>query len=244
MLLAYYVKGCPILCKGVWQVPTLQQHHATVKRGTYTKERPLAIRPMGIGHSRTLSYWLMAAQVPHRRDWLCHQMGWGQNIGHYHRKNVWNFVWKSIICRLGIPRVFVSDNKKQFDNSTFTDFCSKLGIKNHYSSPTHPQANGQVEVTNWSLLKIIKTQLEGAKGIWPDELPSILWAYRTTARTPTGETPFRLAYGNDVVIPVEIGLTSYRVENYVEKKNEEAIRLQLDLMDEVRATAKQRLTRY
>ena len=159
-------------------------------------------------------------------------------------RNIWSFVWKNIICRFRIPRVLVSDNGKQFDNNTFKDFCSELGIKNHHSSSAHPQANGQVEVTNWSLLKIIKTQLEGVKGIWPDKLPSILWAYWTTARTPTGETPFRLAYENDVVIPIEIGLTSYRVENYVEKKNEEAIHLQLDLMDEVRATAKQRLTRY
>ena len=78
---------------------------------------------------------------------------------------------------------------------------------------------------NRSLLKIIKTRVEGAKGIWPDELPSILWAYRTTTRTPTRETPFRLAYESDAVIPAEIGLTSYRVENYVEEKNEEAIHL-------------------
>ena len=121
--------------------------------------------------------------------------------------------------------MLVSDNGKQFDYSAFRDFCSELGIKNHYSSPAHPQANGQVEVTNRSLLKIIKTRLEGAKGIWPDELPSVLWAYRTTARTPTGETPFRLAYGSEVVIPVEVGLTSYRVENYDEDKNKEAMRL-------------------
>ena len=105
-------------------------------------------------------------------------------------KNIQNFFWRNIICRYGIPRVLVSDNGKQFDNSAFNDFCSELGIKNHYSSPAHPQANGQVEVTNRSLLKIIKTQLERAKGIWPDKLPSILWEYRTTARTPTGETPF------------------------------------------------------
>ena len=94
------------------------------------------------------------------------------------------------------------------------------------------------------MLKIIKTRLEGAKGIWPNKLPSILWAYRTTARTPIGETLFRLAYRSDAVILVEIGLTSYRVENYTEEKNEEAIRLQLDLVDEVHATAEQRLTRY
>ena len=78
---------------------------------------------------------------------------------------------------------------------------------------------------NRSLLKIIKTRLEGVNGIWPDELPSILWAYQTTARNPTGETPFRLAYGSDAVIPTEIGLTSYRMENYAEEKNEEAIHL-------------------
>ena len=123
-------------------------------------------------------------------------------------KSIRTFVSRNIICRYRIPRVLVSDNGKQFDNSAFKDFCSELGIKNHYSSPAHPQANGQVEVMNQTLLKINKTRLEGAKGIWPDELPSVLWAYRTT---PTRETPFRLTYGADAIIPAEVGLTSYRV---------------------------------
>ena len=60
--------------------------------------------------------------------------------------------------------MLVSDNEKQFDNSAFREFCTELDIKNHYSSPAHPQANGQVEVTDRTLLKIIKTQLEGGKG--------------------------------------------------------------------------------
>ena len=41
-----------------------------------------------------------------------------------------------------------------------------------------------------------------------------------------------------------MGLTSYRVESYDEDKNKEAIRLQLNLVDKVRAAAEQRLTRY
>ena len=138
-------------------------------------------------------------------------------------KNVRNFVWRCIICRFGIPRVLISDNRRQFDNELFWDFCSQLGIKNHYSSPAHTQANGQVEVTNRSLLKIIKTRLEGAKGIWPEELPSILWAYKTTARTPTGETSFRLTYESEVVISAEVGITSYRVHNHDENRNDEAM---------------------
>ena len=63
-------------------------------------------------------------------------------------KSIRTFAWRNIICRYGIPRVLVSDNGKRFDNSAFRDFCSELGIKNHYSSPAHPQTNGQVEVTN------------------------------------------------------------------------------------------------
>ena len=39
-------------------------------------------------------------------------------------KNVRSFVWKNIIYRYGIPWVLVSDNKKQFDNDAFRDFCS------------------------------------------------------------------------------------------------------------------------
>ena len=72
-------------------------------------------------------------------------------------KNLRGFVWKTIICRFGIPRVFISDNGRQFDNSPYREFCEELGIRNHYSSPSHPQANGQMEVTNRSLLKMIKT---------------------------------------------------------------------------------------
>ena len=59
-----------------------------------------------------------------------------------------------------------------------------------------------------------------------------------TARTPTREMPFRLAYGSEVVIPAEVELTSYRVDNHDEGRNDEAMRLQLDLLDEVRTTAK------
>jgi ribonuclease HI len=80
-------------------------------------------------------------------------------------KNVKSFVWKAVICRFGIPQVLISDNGKQFDNGPFREMCSQLNIKNHYSSPRHPQANGQVEVTNRTLLKQIKTRLEGAKSM-------------------------------------------------------------------------------
>ena len=85
-----------------------------------------------------------------------------------------SFVWKNIICRFGVPRVIISNNGKQSDNPKFRKFCQDLGVKNHYSSPRHPQANGQTEVTNRNLFKIIKIRLEGEKGAWPEELQNVL----------------------------------------------------------------------
>ena len=78
-----------------------------------------------------------------------------------------------------------------------------------------------------------------------------MWAYRTTTRTPTGETPFRLTYGIEAVIPVEIGLTTWRTSHHDEDSNDSQLRTNLDLLDEVRDQAEaktkayqQRMARY
>ena len=84
------------------------------------------------------------------------------------------------------------------------------------------------------LLKIIKARLEEVKGAWPEELPNVLWAYKTTARTSIGETPFRLTYGIEAVIPVEAGVTSMRREAFSEDNNDDQLRVSLDCLDKVR----------
>ena len=148
------------------------------------------------------------------------------------------------MCRFGIPQTIISDNGRQFDRWEFHSFCSNLGIRNKYSSPGHPQANRQIEMTNRTLLKIIKARLVGAKGAWPEELPSVLWAYQTTARTSIGETPFNLTHGPEAVIPVEIGLTSLRKEFFNEDNNDDQLKLNLDCLDEARDQASQRMAKY
>ena len=126
----------------------------------------------------------------------------------------------------------MSDNGKQFDNPKFRDFCAELGIRNYYSSLAHPQSNGQAEVTIRTLKVALKTKLEGLKGKWVEYLPEVLWAYRTTRKSATQETPFALAFGTEAVAPVEIGLKSLRIELASVEHNEEALRLNLDLIDE------------
>ena len=68
----------------------------------------------------------------------------------------------------------MSYNGKQFDNPKFRDFYVELGIKNYYSSSTHPQSNGQAEVTIRTLKAALKTKLEDLKEKWVEYLPEVL----------------------------------------------------------------------
>ncbi|MCI66857.1 gypsy retrotransposon integrase-like protein, partial [Trifolium medium] len=66
----------------------------------------------------------------------------------------------------------------------------------------------------------------------------VLWAYRTTPHSTTGETPFQLVYGTEAVIPVEIGEPSRRTEQSLDEElNDEALREELDLVEENRTGA-------
>ena len=138
----------------------------------------------------------------------------------------------------------MSDNGKQFDNPKFRDFYAELGIKNYYSSPAHPQSNGQAEVTIRTLKTTLKTKLEDLKGKWVEYLPEVLWACRTTRKLATQETPFALAFGTEVVDPVEVGLKSPRIELANIKHNEEVLRLNLDLLEEKREQVLKRMEDY
>ena len=159
-------------------------------------------------------------------------------------KKIESMVWQNIICRFGIPRTIVADHGKQFDCDSFRQFCEGLHIRLSLASVSYPQSNGQAESTNKTILHGLKTRLDKAKGAWVEQLPTILWAYRTTSRVSTGETPFNLVYGTEALIPVEIGVGSARVEKFDEQVNQEVLRENLDLIDEKREKACMRLEAY
>ena len=154
------------------------------------------------------------------------------------------FLWKSIITRFGIPWAVISDNGTQFESKLFKGFCSDLSIRNFFSSPGYPQSNGQAEVSNKVVLSGIKRKLEAAKGRWVEELPSILWTYRTTLRKSTNETPFALAFGVEAVIPLEIGMPTIRTTEFAVRTNEDNLRKDLDLVEERRDLAMVHLATY
>ena len=76
-----------------------------------------------------------------------------------------------------------------------------------------------------------------------EELPGVLWAYRTTALKLIGVSPFALTYGMEAVIPTEIGLPTVRAST-PKSANEESIIKELDTSDELREAAAIRVASY
>ncbi|XP_077251974.1 uncharacterized protein LOC143891236 [Tasmannia lanceolata] len=120
----------------------------------------------------------------------------------------------------------------------------KKEARKRFTLVAHPQTNGQAEVTNRILLQGIKKRLDEKAGRWADELYHVLWAYRTTPRTPTGESPFNLSFGTEAVIPVDIGTPSPRVTSFNEQLNSDGLRANLDLLEEIREESRIRVAAY
>ncbi|VFQ79290.1 unnamed protein product [Cuscuta campestris] len=147
------------------------------------------------------------------------------------------FVSKQILCRFGVPQQIITENGTQFEARGFNEFLQSWGIKHSYAAVGYPQTNGQVENTNRTIVDGLKKKIMECKSTWVEELPYILWTYRTTPRKATGETPFSLTYGFEARAPAETSLLSYRVETFDAQENEENLRAELHLIDERRERA-------
>ena len=138
----------------------------------------------------------------------------------------------------------ISNNGLQFDSKMFRKYCGELGIINRYPTPAYPQGNGQAEAVNKVIVSGLKKRSDDAKDKWVEELPHVLWTYRTTLRRSTGETPFSLTYGAETVIPLETGFSTTRTSSFNPKDNDEQLTRNLDLIEERREDAMVQLAYY
>ena len=119
--------------------------------------------------------------------------------------------------------MLISDNGLQFDSKMFRKYCGELGIKNRYSTLAYPQGNGQMKAVNKVIVSGLKKMLDDAKGKWVEELPHVLWTYRTTPRRSTGETLFSMTYGVEAIIPLETGFPMSRTSSFNPRDNDKQL---------------------
>ncbi|XP_072077924.1 uncharacterized protein [Arachis hypogaea] len=125
---------------------------------------------------------------------------------------------------------------RQYDRIVKQKLKAELKIKQHFSSVEHPQTNGLAEAANKVILPALRKKLDDAKGLWAELIPEIIWGYNITIHSTTKETPFRLVYSSDAMIPVEISQSSLRTELADQTTKDIAQQSKLDLIEELRSS--------
>ncbi|GJZ33478.1 reverse transcriptase domain-containing protein, partial [Tanacetum coccineum] len=116
---------------------------------------------------------------------------------------------RRLFARFGVPKALISDRGTHFCNSQLEKALQKYGVTYKLSTTYHPQTNGQTEVTNRAIKRILERSVGYNPKNWFEKLDDALWAFRTAYNTPTGCTPFRLVYGKACHLPVEIKHKAY-----------------------------------
>ena len=96
---------------------------------------------------------------------------------------------EEVIPWFGVPECLLSDRGANLLSHLVLDLCKMLGITKLNTSSYHPQCDGAVERFNRTLKQALRKHVAQFGRQWDRYLPGILWAYRNTPHSSTGEKP-------------------------------------------------------
>jgi len=114
----------------------------------------------------------------------------------------------------------------------------KYGVVHKLSIPYHPQTNGQVEISNREIKRILEKIVQPNKKDWSNRLEDALWAHKTAYKAPIWMSPYRVVFGKPCHLLVSSLLAVKSCNFYLDQAREER-KLQLNELDEIRLEAYQ-----
>jgi hypothetical protein len=118
-------------------------------------------------------------------------------------QTVVRFLKEDIISKFGTPRCILTDNGTHFTSSLTNELIKQIGATHLYSTPYHPQSNGQIERFNSTMDAKIAALSNSRKTNWDDQLALVTFNYNTSIHSSTKEVPFEMMYGRKPVLPFD-----------------------------------------
>ena len=114
--------------------------------------------------------------------------------------------FQHIVYRFGMPSVIHSDQGREFENNLMQELCLLCGAHKTQTTPYHPASDGLVERFNRTLLMMLAMFTGENWDDWDDLLPAGMMAYRLSVHESTGFSPYRLMFGEECTLPMDVGL--------------------------------------
>jgi transposase InsO family protein len=143
-------------------------------------------------------------------------------------QTVVRFIKEDIITKFGTPHCILTDNGTHFTSSVTNELFKCVGTTHIYSTPYHPQTNGQVERYNSTMDAKIAALSNLRKTDWDDQLSFVTFNYNTSIHASTKQVPFQMMYGRLPVLPFdhqEGNVTLHYDSEHTKKLNEFLIKL-------------------
>ena len=118
-------------------------------------------------------------------------------------KTAVRFLKEDIITKFGTPRSIIIDNKTHFTSTMMNELIKQIGATHLYSTPYHPQTNGQIERYNSIMDAKIAVLSNLRKTDWKDQLSFVTFNYDGSIHSSTKQVPFEMMYGPVPLLPFD-----------------------------------------
>ncbi|RDY06188.1 pol, partial [Mucuna pruriens] len=99
---------------------------------------------------------------------------------------------KLMKLKFGVPKVLISDQGSHFYNRTMATILEKYRVVHKVATTYHPQTNGQAEVFNREIKKLLQKMANPNRNDWSRLLEDALWAHRIAYQTLLGMFPYHI----------------------------------------------------
>ena len=105
-----------------------------------------------------------------------------------------------------LPETAAGNQSVLVESKVMSEVCSLLGIEKTRTTPLNPKSDGMIKRFNRTMIDVVQALLDPRKNQrdWDEVLPYAMMAYRSSIQDSTGETPYVMTYGEEIMLPVDL----------------------------------------